>query len=110
MRLRGGYAVSETALAYVEAGPALANVHYASNYWDAADETENVSIQSVKLGFSLGAGSGYALTKNLSLKAEYVFTRIPSVTPSAPPSLPTAPPPSWRIPRARSTKTHFELA
>lgn len=80
LRLRAGYALSEPALAYVEAGPAFANVRYASSYWDAADETENVSIQSVKLGFSLGAGVEYALTRNLSLKAEYVFTRFPSVT------------------------------
>ncbi len=80
LRLRAGYTPDDLMLAYVEAGPALANVHYVSSFWDAADETEFVSIQSAQFGYSVGAGVEYAVTKNVSLKAEYLFSHFPGVT------------------------------
>jgi outer membrane immunogenic protein len=80
LRLRGGYVFNNFALAFVEAGPALANVHYSSSYWDGADETEYKSLQSVKAGLSVGAGAEFAISDRLTVKAEYVFSHFPSVT------------------------------
>ncbi len=80
LRLRAGYTANDLMLAYVEAGPALANVHYVSSFLDAVDETEFVSIQSAQFGYSVGAGVEYAATKNVSLKAEYLFSHFPGVT------------------------------
>ena len=80
LRLRAGYAPNDLVLAYVEAGPAFANVHYASSFWDAADETEFTAIQSAKFGYSVGAGVEYAVTKQVSLKAEYFFSHFPGVS------------------------------
>jgi outer membrane immunogenic protein len=87
LRLRGGFAFNDFALVYVEAGPALANLHYSSYFWDNAtaagfafDESEFKSLQAVKVGLSLGAGVEFALTNNLSVSAAYQYSHFPSLT------------------------------
>ena len=80
LRLRAGYAVTDLALVFVEAGPTLADVHYTSAFWDAASETEYKSIQAIKFGVSVGAGAEFALTRNVTVRAEYLFSRFPSAT------------------------------
>jgi outer membrane immunogenic protein len=79
-RLRAGYAFNNFALAFVEAGPAIADLHYKTSYWDAGDETEYRAFEAVKLGVSLGAGVEFAITHNLTVSAEYVYSRFPSLS------------------------------
>jgi opacity protein-like surface antigen len=79
LRLRAGYAFNNSALAFVEAGPAIADLHYKSYFWDAGQEKEYTALQAVKVGVSLGGGVEFALTRNLTVSAEYLYSRFPSL-------------------------------
>ena len=84
LRARGGYLLNPATLLFVEGGPALGGVRYGGSFGDyipAANynEIESASGSAVKVGLSLGAGFEYLIGPNLSLRAEYLYTRFPSV-------------------------------
>jgi opacity protein-like surface antigen len=88
-RLRAGYAFNNFALAFVGAGPAIADLHYKSYFWDAGDETEYRALEAAKVGVSLAAGVEFAVTHNLTVSGEYVYSRFPSLTGSGTAALTT---------------------
>jgi opacity protein-like surface antigen len=84
LRARAGYLVTPSTLLFVEAGPALSHMRYGGSFNDFVpivnySETEAASASAVKLGLTLGGGVEYMLTPNVSLRAEYLYTRFPSV-------------------------------
>ena len=84
LRARGGYLITPSTLLFLEAGPALSHMRYGGSFGDyvpAADYTEHeaASGSAVKIGLTLGGGVEYMLTSNISLRAEYLYSRFPSV-------------------------------
>lgn len=84
LRARAGYLVQPSTLLFVEAGPALSRVRYGGSFGDYVpianySEYEAASGSAVKLGLTLGGGVEYMFSPNLSLRAEYLYTRFPSV-------------------------------
>jgi len=84
VRARGGYLVNPSTLLFVEAGPAFGGVRYGGSFVDfipAANyhETEAASASAVKIGLTLGGGVEYMIGPSLSLRAEYLYTRFPSI-------------------------------
>ena len=84
LRARAGYLVNPATLLFVEAGPALSGMRYGASFGDYIpianyNEYETASASAVKLGLTLGGGVEYMLSSNLSVRAEYLYTRFPSV-------------------------------
>ena len=84
LRGRVGYLVNPATLLFVEAGPALAHASYGGSFGDyvpvvAYSENEAASGSGVKLGLTLGGGVEYMVGPNLSVRADYLYTRLPSV-------------------------------
>ncbi len=84
LRARAGYLVTPSTLLFVEAGPAVSRMRYGGSFNDFVPivnygEYEAASATEWKLGLTLGGGVEYMVTSNLSLRAEYLYTRFPSV-------------------------------
>ncbi len=84
VRARAGYLINPATLLFVEAGPAFGAMRYGASFGDyipAAkySEFENASANAVKVGLTLGVGFEYLIGPNLSLRAEYLYTRFPSM-------------------------------
>ena len=68
-------------LVYVTAGLAIGDIDMKSSYRDdVAPNFANASSSNTKVGWVAGAGAEYALTKNWSLKAEYLFVDLGRVS------------------------------
>ncbi len=80
--LRGRLGLAQNRwLAYLTGGVALARVELSSNYVDTSGlgGRGNGSNAETKAGWVLGLGGEYALSKRLSLRAEYLFANYGSV-------------------------------
>jgi outer membrane immunogenic protein len=82
LRGRAGYAV-DRALFYVTGGLAYGDVRVssnASNFDGANTDLFAGSFSGVRVGYAVGAGLEYAITNNVSLKGEYLYYNLGSVT------------------------------
>jgi opacity protein-like surface antigen len=84
LRVRGGYLINPATLLFAEAGPAFGGMRYGASFSDyvpAANysEIESASATAFKVGLTLGGGVEYLIGPNLSVRAEYLYTRFPSV-------------------------------
>jgi outer membrane immunogenic protein len=86
-RLRLGWTVNSV-LIYATGGLAFANLHYSGVFTDTSGAAEAGSISTTRTGWALGAGIEYAITRNWSVKAEYLHADLGSE--SAPGGLFTA--------------------
>ena len=84
LRARAGYLINPATLLFVEAGPAIGGLRYGGSFGDYVPianyiESESASGSAVKVGLTLGVGAEYLISSNLSLRADYLYTRFPSV-------------------------------
>jgi outer membrane immunogenic protein len=93
LRPRLGYTVTPTLLIYGTGGLAYGNVSYSatSNFLTVGTVTYPVSFNRTQVGWTLGAGVEYALAKNWSVKAEYLYMDLGSQSATANPD-PANPP------------------
>jgi outer membrane immunogenic protein len=90
LRGRLGVAVAPQLLLYATGGAALAQVELSSAYADNAigfgfpGGTGFASTSKIKPGWTLGGGAQWALERNWSVKAEYLYTNFGSVTVAVP--------------------------
>jgi outer membrane immunogenic protein len=80
LRGRVGFTPLGNVLIFATGGGAFAHINYASGFTDTFNETENVSIKAMKVGWVLGAGAEYALTENWSTKVEYLHSQFSAST------------------------------
>jgi outer membrane immunogenic protein len=80
LRGRVGFTPLDNVLLFATGGAAFAQINYASAFTDTFNETENVSIKAVKVGWVLGAGVEYALNPNWSTKVEYLRSQFSAST------------------------------
>ena len=78
LRGRVGFAPVDRLLLFATAGAAAADFNYSSAFTDSFNENENVSINTVKIGWTAGLGAEYALTPNWSTKIEYLYSQFPA--------------------------------
>jgi outer membrane immunogenic protein len=85
LRGRVGFTPVERMLVFATGGLAFGGVNTTGRVVaDAAPTLEwNGSKSNAKVGFALGAGAEYALTDNISLKAEYLYYNLGKQTTSA---------------------------
>jgi len=88
VRARLGVAVSPTVLAYATAGAAFAKFDVATSYADdgvGAPATINGAASSSEytLGYTVGGGVEWAMSKNWSLKGEYLYADFGKVETTA---------------------------
>ena len=79
-RVRLGYASDYGVFSYLTGGLAYSglsgSVSYTSGFTGVPMNTlANGSASGVRLGFAIGAGGEYALTENLSIRSEFLYTR-----------------------------------
>ncbi len=75
-RGRVGYAFGNI-LPYATGGFAYGRVNNSFSYWDTSG-SESISYGSTQTGWTAGGGVEYAITHNLTLKAEYLYTDLGS--------------------------------
>jgi outer membrane immunogenic protein len=83
LRARAGLLVTEQALLYVTGGLAVGQTTSSLNYSydNGTDITDDgVSETSDRTGWTAGFGLEYALTDNVTLKTEYIYTDLGSAT------------------------------
>ncbi|MGB8278766.1 MAG: outer membrane protein [Methylovirgula sp.] len=76
-RARLGYAFGNI-LPYATGGFAYGRVQTSYDYWDVGLPSESYSYSSTQTGWTAGGGVEYAITHNLTLKAEYLYTDLGS--------------------------------
>ncbi|MDP8250791.1 outer membrane protein [Pseudochrobactrum saccharolyticum] len=70
-RVRLGYTPVDRFLVYATGGVAYGKVKtYANNYLDGSSQSDT------KVGYTVGAGAEYAITNNVTLKTEYLYTDL----------------------------------
>ena len=78
-RGRFGYTPADRLLIYGTGGLAYGNVSSGSNVlFTSAGDTYQGSSSQMQAGWTLGAGTEYAFTKNLSVKLEYLYVDLGS--------------------------------
>jgi outer membrane immunogenic protein len=82
IRPRLGY-ITGNWLLYATGGLALADVKLMTAYSDTAGNAATNSHSSTKTGWTLGAGVGYALSHAFSIKAEYLYVDLGTVSSTA---------------------------
>jgi outer membrane immunogenic protein len=91
VRPRLGYTVRPNVLVYATGGLAYGNVSYSanSNYIPGGLGTEQypVSLSTTKVGWALGGGVEYALSKCWTVKVEYMYMDLGSESVIANPTL-----------------------
>ncbi|MFA5950922.1 MAG: outer membrane beta-barrel protein [Hyphomicrobium sp.] len=88
VRARLGIAVTPTVLAYATAGAAVSDFDVATSYIDdgvgaPAAVAGAGSRSDLKLGYTVGGGIEWAVSKNWSLKGEYLYVDFGSVSTTA---------------------------
>jgi len=78
-RGRVGYTVIPAVIVYVTAGLAATDFTVQNSFSDASGANESASVTS-HIGWTAGAGTEVALTRNWSLKAEYLFLDLGSLS------------------------------
>ncbi|WP_055045642.1 outer membrane protein [Devosia sp. A16] len=74
LRARAGLAVDQ-ALIYATAGAAFVDTSYYYGYVD-----DFASFDGIQVGLTAGVGAEYALSDNMSVKAEYLYIGLPTET------------------------------
>jgi outer membrane immunogenic protein len=74
LRPRVGYTMGNF-LIFATGGLALTETHYNARFLDSSspDNLAKYSHSGTKLGWTLGGGAAYALSKNISVKGEYLY-------------------------------------
>lgn len=75
-RARVGFTPTDRFLVYGTGGVAYGKYKYKLNYDSGATEAVSVSTSKSKVGWTVGAGTEYAITDNLTFKAEYLYTNL----------------------------------
>jgi outer membrane immunogenic protein len=81
-RGRAGWLLSNNLLAYATGGLAVTEIHVTHAFRDSALPVPGVgnwSGSKTKLGWTVGGGFEWALTRNWSVKAEYLYLNFGSV-------------------------------
>ena len=79
-RARAGVASSNW-LFFVTGGLALSNVNFAQSiFFSASQSTQAGAASATEAGWTVGSGIEYALSRNWSIKGEYLYVRFPSQT------------------------------
>jgi outer membrane immunogenic protein len=78
-RGRVGWAVSNWLL-FATGGLAMSRVTVTNSYSDGVPVAASASESKLKVGWALGGGMEYALTRNWSLKGEYLYVDLGSVS------------------------------
>lgn len=101
VRARLGFVPIDPLLIYVTGGVAFARVHFAttSAFLGLGGTTYSGSGSADLTGWTAGAGAEYALSRNWSVKLEYLYVDLPGTSVVGFPSPPT---PAFR------TQAHFE--
>jgi outer membrane immunogenic protein len=81
LRPRLGFAAGRTLL-YVTGGLAVADVHFTDSLTDTTGDTGAASASAVKAGWVGGGGAEYALSSGWSLRVEYLYTDLGSLSAS----------------------------
>jgi outer membrane immunogenic protein len=81
-RPRIGYAW-DTFLLYATRGLAVTNVRYSTNYSDFSGDRESAIFDKKAIGWTVGGGFEYALTRNWTTKVEYLYADFGSPSISA---------------------------
>jgi outer membrane immunogenic protein len=96
LRGRLGYLVTPNVLAYATGGIAWGDIHYSGMAANpAVGYLASTAFNNTSDGFVVGGGLEYAMTRNWSLRAEYLFYRFDGgsgavVTPAAFPAFPSS--------------------
>jgi outer membrane immunogenic protein len=81
-RARAGFASSNW-LFFVTSGLALSNVSFAQSiYFSVTQSTQAGAASATEAGWTVGTGIEYALSRNWSLKGEYLYVGFPKQTAS----------------------------
>ena len=87
LRLRAGAVPLDHLLVYVTGGPALGHFTYSASFWDnlippfaPGNETESSRFQAIRLGWTLGTGAEWAVTRNWSLSGEWRRSEFAAVS------------------------------
>ncbi|MBK3746035.1 porin family protein [Paraburkholderia aspalathi] len=78
-RVRAGFVPTERFMVYATGGVAYGKVKSYADIVDIADGEDlssSVSKSKTKVGYTVGAGAEYAITSNVTLKSEYLFTDL----------------------------------
>jgi len=94
LRPRLGYTVKPNVLIYATGGLAYGNVSYSANTnfvpgGPPFAEQYPASLSTTKVGWALGGGVEYAISKCWTVKAEYLYMDLGSESATAYPTLPT---------------------
>jgi outer membrane immunogenic protein len=81
-RPRIGYAW-DTFLLYATGGLAVTNVKFSTSYSNSVGEFESASFDTNAIGWTVGGGFEYALTRNWTTKVEYLYADFGSPSISA---------------------------
>ena len=83
-RARVGWTPQSNLLIYATGGLAITNLHVSNSFSDNAPEqgVGGSSNSQVKAGWTLGGGAEWALSRNWSLKTEYLYVNFGSVSTS----------------------------
>jgi outer membrane immunogenic protein len=82
VRPRLGY-ITGSWLFYVTGGLALADVKLKTAYSDSNGNAISNDLSHTNAGWTVGAGLGYAFHRNWSVKAEYLYADLGSITATA---------------------------
>jgi outer membrane immunogenic protein len=74
-----GYAFGPS-LIYVTGGVAVADLNVGSSYSDTLGGTGAGSVSETKAGWTVGGGWEYALSRNWSVKTEYLYVHFDDAT------------------------------
>jgi outer membrane immunogenic protein len=76
VRARAGLAPIDRLLVFATAGPAFTHIGYSSAFTDSFKENEDVSINTTRVGWAVGAGAEYAFAANWSAKLDYLHSEF----------------------------------
>jgi outer membrane immunogenic protein len=93
LRPRLGYTVKPNVLVYATGGLAYGNASYSANtdFRPIYNEAYPASLSATKVGWTLGGGVEYALCKNWTIKAEYLYMDLGNESAIAGPVYPFPP-------------------
>jgi outer membrane immunogenic protein len=74
LRARAGYIFSEKFLVFASGGLALTETHYNGSFGSSTGASVILpEHSSTRTGWTVGGGAGYAITPNITVKAEYLY-------------------------------------
>lgn len=109
LRLRAGITPIKKLLLYGTGGMAYAHIKTMTNtdFRPIGTEQYRGSSNETKIGWTAGAGAEYALTKNWSIKTEYLYYDLGSQSNTANPSIPFPPgAPNYQVKYEWETSAH----